>query len=1135
MECPSCHSETPDTSKFCISCGAALPARCPSCGSTNPAGAKFCLECGQKLAATPTKPATVSTASSPSRTEGTAERRQLTVMFCDLVGSTALSARLDPEDMREIIGAYHRCCAEQIAKAGGFVAKYMGDGVLAYFGYPQAHEDDAEQAVRSALALIEAVPNLRVRHDAALQVRVGVATGLVVVGDLIGEGAAQEQAVVGETPNLAARLQALAEPGQLVISNSTRRLTGGMFEYRDLGRVTLKGLGDPVQAWVVTGSSRIESRFEAHHETKLTPLVGREEELELLLHRWQRAKSGEGQVVLLSGEPGIGKSRLTVALEERIKSDPHTRVRYFCSPQHTDSALYPVISHLRRAARLAPDDTLEQRLAKVTSLLPPFAALAWFERENPPEQKLATLEALFRAPPSGHDEQTVALLADFMSVPTGGKHRLSELSPKRRKEKVLEALSMLFAVLAAQKPVLMVLEDAQWIDPTTLEALTSAVERVRQMAVLIVISARSEFVPPWPAHPHVTTLSLTRLSWDDATAVVKGVTGGKELPREVLEQILTRTDGVPLFLEELSKSVVESGALTEESGRYVLTGALSPRAIPSTLRASLVARLDRLPSARHVAQVAAVIGREFSDELVRAVTGLPGDDVRTALNQLVGAELVFRQGVPPNARYTFKHALVQEAVYETLLRGTRQEHHRRVVQVLEQQFPDVVTAEPERLAQHCVSAGFAQRGAEYWLIAARQSLARSAMAEAAAQFQKGLDQLALLPDTPERRRQELEFTSALGAALLAVKGQAAPETGRAYARAQELWEQLDCPSEFLQVPYGRSRYHAVRGELDVAQRLDEALLRLSRERNDPAMLVLGHMSLGRNLLSVGRFAQSRSHLEKALALYDPNSHRSLVHQVGFHPHVSSQAYLGVLLFCLGLPKQALAQSSRAIAEARRLAHPTSLAVSLTLGSLPLWLVGDNAALDERAEELIALATEHGFPLWRAQGSIFRGWVKLKGGDVPEGISLLRAGTSAYRGTGAVAWLPYYTDLLAAACEIACEIETGLTLLEDALQVVERTGERWFEVELTRHKGQLLLRQEHSEAAEELYRKALTIAKEQGGKWWELRASTSLARLWRDQGKRTEARELLAPIYGWFTEGFDTPDLKEAKALLEELS
>jgi class 3 adenylate cyclase/predicted ATPase len=1055
-------------------------------------------------AAAPAASATAAPRDAPAPAE--AERRQLTVMFCDLVGSTALSARLDPEDLREVIGAYHRAVAEIVVRFDGFVAKYMGDGVLVYFGYPQAHEDDAERAVRVGLASVEAVGRLDVK-SAKLRARVGIATGLVVVGDLIGEGSAQEQSVVGETPNLAARLQALAEPDAVVIAAGTRRLLGDLFEYRDLGAVEVKGIAARMQAWQVLRPSVVASRFEALRGSALSRLIGRDEEIDLLLRRWARAKAGDGQIVLVSGDPGIGKSRIAAALEESLRAEPHLRLRYFCSPYHQDSALFPFIDQLGRASGFARDD--------------------------PPAVKLEKLEALLaRAAPPGED---MAFFADLMSLPASERYPLPNLSPQRKKERTLEALIRQLKGLARRQPVVMVFEDAHWIDPTSRELLDLTVECVRTLSVLLIVTFRPEFQPPWTGQPQVSMVALNRLDRRDRTVLVEQIAGGKTLPHEIVAQIVDRADGVPLFVEELTKSVLESGLLREEADRYVLDQALPPFAIPTTLHASLLARLDRLASVRLVAQIGAAIGREFSYALLRAVSRLPEGDLQAALGRLVASELVFQRGTPPEAVYAFKHALVQDAAHGSLLRSARQQLHAQIAEALEAQSPEMMDAEPEIFAQHYAEAGLGEKSVAYWGKAGRRSAARSAMAEAATQLQKGLDQLALLPDSFTRQRQELELRSALGAVLNAVKGNAAPETGQAYARALELWEQLGFPSEFLQVPFGQSRYHGLRGELDLALRLDEDLLRLSLQRNDSGGLVLGHLSSGRDLMFVGRFASSRSHLEEGLALYDPISHCSLVHLAGIHPLVTSQAYLAHVLFCLGYPDQAFAQSNAAIAEARRLAHPPSLTLSLTFGTRLLSLAEDDAVLGEWADQLVVVTTEQGFPYWRATGTIFRGWITVRNGDVAEGISLLRSGTAAARATGSEAFTPHHIALLARAYEIAEQIEEGLNLSDDALQIVERTGGRWLEAELYRHKGQLLLRQGQSEAAEELYRKALSIAEEQEAKLWELRAAASLARLRRDQGRHAEARDVLAPVYGWFTEGFGTPDLREAKALLDELA
>jgi len=1098
MRCPSCMAENAATRRFCAQCGAPLPSACPACGFENEPAARFCGGCGRAFGELAAR--APAAAAPPPRTDS-AERRQLTVMFCDLVGSTALASRLDPEDLRDVIGAYQRRVAETIGRFDGFVAKYMGDGVLAYFGYPQAHEDDAERAVRAGLAIIEAVR--RMPTPEALLVRIGLATGLAVVGDLIGSGAAQEQAVIGETPNLAARLQALAGSDEIVIPENTRRLVGNLFEYESLGDVEVKGLAAPVTAFRVLRESGIGSRFEALR-TGETPLIGRDEELELLGRRWAQAKAGKGQVVLISAEPGIGKSRLAEAFRQSLEGEPHTRLRYFCSPHHQDSALFPFIAQLELAAR--------------------------FEREDTPAARLEKLEALVAA--NAPAEGDVQLIADMLSVPLDARHAALELTPQRGKEKTFEALLRQLAGLARRQPVLMILEDLHWADPSSLELLDLIAEQIARLPVLLVATFRPEFQSPWTGQPHVTSLSLRRLGRDESEELVSGLVGNSAaLPTELLDEIIERTDGVPLFLEELTKAVLESA----NPGARITATPPPSLAVPATLHASLMARLDRIgAAAKEIAQMGAAIGREFSYDLLAVIAQRTEAELQGAVGRLVDAGLVFQRGQLPQATFVFKHALVQDAAHGSLLRGSRRHLHSQIAAALETHFPELMESQPELFAQHYAEAGLVERSVAYWGKAGHRSAARSAMAEAATQFHRALDQLALLPDNSERQRQELEFLSALGAVLQTLKGQAATETGHAYARARQLWEQLGSPSEFLGVPYGQSRYHVARGEFDPALCLAEDLLRLSRQRNDTAGLVLAHLSAGGNLMFPGRFALSRPHLEQVLALYDPISHSSLVDQIAVHPQVASRAFLGIVLSCLGFADQALARSNAAIAEARSLAHPHSLTLSLAYGSRLLSLGGDNAVLDKWADELVVVTTEQGFHVWRAQGTIFRGWVKVRKGDVTEGMSLLRSGWTAFRRTGAETWVPYFLALLARACDITGQVEEGSTLLDDALQTVETTGERWLAAELNRHKGGLLLRQGHTEAAEELYGKALSIAREQEAKLWELRAAASLARLRRDQGRRTEARELLAPIYGWFTEGFGTPDLKEAKALLDEL-
>jgi class 3 adenylate cyclase/tetratricopeptide (TPR) repeat protein len=966
-------------------------------------------------------------------------------MFCDLVGSTALSARLDPEDMREIIGAYHRCCAEQITKAGGFVAKYMGDGVLAYFGYPQAHEDDAERAVRGALALIEAVPNLRAGHDAALQVRVGLATGLVVVGDLIGEGAAQEQGVVGETPNVAARLQVLAEPGQVVISQSTGRLTGGMFEYRDLGRVALKGLTERVQAWQVLGASAVESRFEAQHGVALTPLVGREEEVELLLRRWQRAKAGDGSVVLISGEPGIGKSRLAQALMERLSGEPYTRLRYFCSPHHQDSSFYPSIAQLERAAGFLREDADEERLSKLEAVL---------------------------AQGTNDLTEVVPLFADLLSIATGDRYPPLNLSPQKRKEKTLHAQLTQVAGLAARQPVLMVFEDIHWSDPSTRESLDLLIDRIPNLRVLLILTFRPDFAAPWVGRPQVTLLSLSRLPPRQRAEMVTHVTGGKPLPKEIADQIIDRTDGVPLFVEELTKAVIESGVLADAGDQFTLNGPVAPLAIPTSLHASLLARLDRLAPARDVAQIGAALGRSFSHELISAVAPMPQQQLDDALAQLVRAELMFRRGTPPDAEYTFKHALVQDAAYSTLLRSRRQQLHGRIASTLEGRFPEIVAAHPELIAQHCAEADMPEKAAGYQLKAGQQAVTRWAMTEAVAQLQKGLDLLASLPDSDWRRQQELDLRMALGRALFAAKGYAAPAVGETFARARELAEQLDRSDYLVPLLYGQWLFHAVRSEQRLAQSFAERVEQIGKAQDDVGLLLLGHLTHGTSRMYLGDFVAARALLERCHRLDDP-AHRAVYAEITMaDPHVQMLRQLSLTLMYLGYMDQGRARLNDALKEARQRGHFYTLAWLL---SWVAWMDGATRPPHEaqrHADEAVALSTEQGFPVPLALGIVLRGWALTALGRAEEGLALITKGLSMYRTTGAVLLIPsMLTSVSEAYAKLGQPVE-GLNCLAEAVKIIETTGERWAEAEVHRLRGDLLIATGDQRAAEQSYSRRL---------------------------------------------------------------
>jgi len=708
--------------------------------------------------------AVAAAASAAPRPTDTAERRQVTVMFSDLVGSTAMSARMDAEDLREVISAYQKCVTETVERFDGFVAKYMGDGVVIYFGYPQAHEDDAERAVRAGVELVAGVTVLK--SHVPMQTRVGVATGLVVIGDRIGSGASQEQAIVSETPNLAARLQSIAEPNTVVIAESTRRLIGNLFELVDLGAKDLRGISGSVRAWAALRASSVEGRFEAFHASDLTALVGREEELELLLQRWSKAKTGEGQVVLLSGEAGIGKSRLTAALLEHLTSEPHTRLRYFCSPQHTDSAFYPIIGQMERAAGLAHDDTPQARLDKLDATL---------------AQTSTSI-------------QDAALFAEMLSLPNDGRYPALDLIPEQRRQRTLEALTAQLAGLARQQPVLMIVEDAHWIDPTSLEVFGRTVDQIKTLLALFVVTFRPEFNAPWAGRPHVTSLALNRLGERETAAIIARLVGNKELPTDVMAQIVQRTDGIPLFVEEMTKAVLEAEG--EGEARRTAAAASSPAlAVPASLHASLMARLDRLGPAKEVAQIGAVVGREFSHALLAAVVRKPEAELGSALDRLIAAGLLFRQGVPPHESYLFKHALVQDAAYGTLLRESRRALHSRIAEALENQFAEIAESQPELLARHCTEAGLIEKAAGLWGKAGQRSLERSALVEAVEQLKRALAQIASLPATPALRREQIKLQVALITPLIHVKGYAAPETKAAAERAHLLIEQAEVLGE----------------------------------------------------------------------------------------------------------------------------------------------------------------------------------------------------------------------------------------------------------------------------------------------------------------------------------------------------
>jgi class 3 adenylate cyclase/tetratricopeptide (TPR) repeat protein len=1038
-----------------------------------------------------------------------AERRHLTVMFCDLVGSTALSARLDPEDMRTLIGAYQSRITEVISRYQGIIARYMGDGALVYFGYPQAHEDDAEQAVRAGLALVDAVAKLPTDTDAALSARIGIATGVTVVGDLTGEGGAQERAAIGETPNLAARLQTLAEPGTVLICPNTRRLTGGYFDYRELGPLALKGWAEPISVWQVLGTSGVESRFEAMHSTKLPPLFGRDEEIDLLLRRWRHATQEEGRVVMLTGEPGIGKSHIALALDERLQSESHITLRYFCSAHHTNSALFPFISQLERAAG--------------------------FEHGDSPAEKLSKLDALVAQ--STADPEHVAVLASLFALPASDRYRLQELAPQKRKEKTFEALLAQLDGSAARQPVLIIFEDGQWIDPTSLELLAATIEHVPQLRALLLVTARPEFTPPWPNYPHLTTISLTRLGRRDGAALVQRVTGGKTLPKEVMDQILAHTDGVPLFIEELTKMVLEGGLLQERDGQYVLEHPLPPLAIPTTLQASLMGRLDRLSLVREVAQIGAVAGRDFHYELLNAVAGLPRERLDEALDQLVRSELVFRRGETPNAVYTFKHVLVRDAAYTGLLKSRRVHLHAAIANALEQKFPDIVQTQPETLAHHLTVAGLTEKAIGYWLQAGKNAALRSANLEAIAHLQRGIEVTGHLPVGEGKDRSELDLQLALGPCISATHGPAASNVLATFVRARELCERLGQPPEYLQVMFWLATASVVRGELPQALEAIAGLPSAAEARGNQPALLNGIRGQGMILMFMGRIVEAREALERAVEVFSATQEtdRMAARAAGQDAGVSMLVLMAWVLWILGEVDEAVSRMAAALKRADAVQHAHTHAYAWYYASVLHALRGEPAIAQGYAERCLAISEQHGFRHWlglsRAIRDICAAMLDASAGRLDE----VKTSLEEYQRAGYQLGLTAQFVLLCPILLLRNEPDAALELIDHGLSIVSHNSERFFEAELYRLKARALLMRGASEIeAESLLDQALRTARSQQARSLELRAATDLARLWMNQDKRTEARNVLSSIYRCFSEGFDTRDLKEAKVVLVQL-
>jgi class 3 adenylate cyclase/tetratricopeptide (TPR) repeat protein len=1109
LQCPGCSAQVSEGSKFCGQCGTALPHSCPNCGHSVPAGNRFCSECGTSLVGkTAAQAQSKADRTSPATATGSAaERRQLTIMFCDMVGSSALSTRLDPEEQGDVIAAFHACCATEVKALGGMVAQYLGDGVLAYFGYPTAHENDAERAILAGLAILKAITSLKPTADVAVQARIAIGSGVVVVGDLVRQGVTQENAAIGETTNLVARLQTIAEPNSLVISPLTHRLVGALFDYRDLGRHTLKGFPEPVHVRQVLGVSKVESRFEAQHQSGASPLLGRTEELGFLLRQWDQAKHGEGRVVLMTGEPGIGKSRIARAFQDRISLDPHTVLSYFCSSHHQASAYYPHITQLTRAAGIERDDSAEIRLDKLHSLL---------------------------GKSSNNPDEEMPLIAALLSIPGGHHHPLPKMTPQRRKERTLVALLNQLKCLAAHQPVLVVYEDLHWIDPISLELLSLTIEQVRDQRILMLAIARPEFSAPWRHHRHVSTLSLNRFGVSESEALIGGITKGKAFPSEVLSQIVARTDGVPLFIEELTKTVLESGKLRETDSHYELTGPLPALVIPSTLHASLLARLDRLGSVKDLAQIGATIGREFSYALIAAVAALPERDLKAALGQLIDAELILQRGLPPHATYAFKHALVQDTSYASMVRSRRQQLHGQIAEATKALFPEVEKTEPETLARHYQEAGSLERAIEYWAAAGDFAESRSAGQEAARHYRSALSMLPQLGRHSDWREVALDLNFKLGNVLSQFEGFTSRERRECYGRARELASETTNIDKYVRSAllmamsvYPMGRFREALAIID--QIGDEHL-----EASTPATKVHYFIAAGIPRLLMGQFAESLASFDRAIML---DNHAPCTHlrpYAGADPAIFARTFALAATAPMGNFRRAnkLADEAHSIALER--GHKPTIVLAMLMDCRRLFLMTKFEQLIDRASKMLQLARSFDFKHREGQALTYLGCSRVMLGE--EGVEALRNGHELWLNHGGKFFASQHAAETAAALVERGHVDEARRFVGLGEQIQASTDECWYQAELLRIRARLTeLQPERSADAVRIYRDAIGVADEQGATLFKLRAATGLARCFQFVGRAQEAKLLLRPVIGEITNAFDNPDIKHANTVLKQLS
>ncbi len=1065
MHCLRCRAEVPADARFCPSCGSPQWRSCVHCGASNQPGDRFCKGCGKPLAET-LAPGGAGGPDAENARE--AERRNLTVMFCDLVGSVALSTELDAEDLRDLIRAYQQTCATAIARYDGHIAQYLGDGVLAYFGYPTAHEDDARRAVHAALDTVEGLAPLaaRWRREAGvtLRVRVGVHSGQAVVGEMGAVGHSQMLAT-GETPNIAARIQGLAEPNTIVISEATQNLVRGYFRLDPLSRRPVEGIGQPLSLFRVIGRTGASTRLAAVGDESLLPFVGRGALIDELQQRWTSAVAGQGHAVMLQGEPGMGKSRVLRALRERLGLPASAVVELQCSPYQQSSAFAPLIETMERAFGLV--------------------------REHSAAERGAALAAALAVVPSSNPAETLTLLADLLSAERPAGHADLAMTPQRQRRRTIEVLMELLLQRTRRQPLLLVVEDMHWADPSTLDVIDEIVQRAPEAALLVVMTHRPEFVPAWARAAGVTPFTLGSLEDEAAAAIVRNVNGGRTLPAGLMQLVLARAEGNPLYLEEITRVVLDAGALSDEPQD-------AERAIPATVQESLAARIDRLGPAKPIAQLAAALGRQFSYELLREMADMVPTGLEHALEQLVSENLLVQQGTPPQADYSFKHALLRDAAYQSLLRSRRREIHATIARTLVERFPQTCEAQPEVTARHYTEAGDSAHAIALWRKAGERAMARSAQAEAAAHFGQALSLVRKLPAGPERTQAELGLLMTLGPLQMATRGYADPSVAQTYREAREICNAIGEAPQLVPVLFGLWAYHVVGGDLRIALYLGDQILRqLQDAGGDGGLLLEAQVVRGVTQYFRGEFEDAIATLRAGIALYDPAQHRAHAQVFGQEPGMALHVYLAKALAVVGDQASALAHAGEASRIAEETGHFHTSGFCMTYQMVVHLMAGDAAAVAPLAERCAALAREQCFPIWEAASQVLGGWAAVAQGDAAAGLPRMREGLSRWRATGTTLYAPYWAGLLAEALAAQGQVDEAGVLVDDAVNEEEGGEERVSLAELWRLRAALAL-QRHGRAAEAAARadlaQAMALARAQGAGLWLRRAEATLAAL-----------------------------------------